>query len=703
MEKNKRAVIIITIIILTILNLFIVFKKDNNIVEKNKVIKLERKEFNIYLQKTVGSKDYDPSTNTAFPMSGYLLNTTKTICYGYNGNKLNSNPVTQELTNDVINGSITINSNNTIYCDLYFDKNETPTISKFNVTGKTSGNQNLTNGFTYQTDNLPFTVTYTDTESDVKQYCINETNSIANCSWQTLSGTSGTYTLTNKNDGTKTMYIFLKDKANNISTSSSKSITVDKTAPVVTSFTLTGTNDTNQTLSNTTTYTHTKNIKYSATITETNMEGYCIYEGSSCSYQTTNTTTLSKLSFTLNDTEGNHTVNFKVKDKAGNESVVDTNSTKTITLDKTNPIATISSKSVTTNSITVTVGNSGTDISGIVQRQCKINDQNNWKDATPEGDCTINSLDNGTELKDGQEYTIQARVKDGSGRWSTNNSSVKVATAKKIITGKSLYDNPPKGMTETEIGEMKRFVGTKEQVDNWVCFGYNDATEDCKDIVENDYVYRIIGINQTGEIKLIKNKPLSKLYAWNSISSAGIEWSGSDLYKNINTTEYLLTLSNYWQSKIEIHTWPQGNIADDNLTAKSLYEVEKSFQTINAKIGLMTLSDYFYANAGENSKCFFNNFSDDTKCLNSWMFINNNNCSLIFQFPLEWTMQAYGPEDPENSKFDTFVWNAGIIDSTVTNGRCKDEFPVRPVFYLSVDTIISSGSGTSTDPFIIAM
>ncbi len=433
MKENKRVVIIISIVILTIINVFLVFKKDSSILEKNKVSKIERKEFNIYLQKTVGSKDYDPSTDTAFPASGYLLNTTKTVCKGYSDQEITPIPVTQELTDGVINGSITINSKNTIYCDLYFDKNETPTINTFNVTGKTSGGTTLSNNFTYQTDNIPFTVTYTDNESDVKQYCINETNSIENCNWQTLSETNS-YSLKDNSDGEKTMYIYLKDKANNVSVTTDKStakIIVDQTKPKITSFTLTGAADEGQQLSSSTEYTHKVGITYNATITESNIESYCVYEDN-CNYQITTSTSFSKVSYTLTNTEGSHTVNIRVKDKAGNESDV---STKSIKLDLNNPsVSKVTYKSKDTSSITVTVeGSDTTDGSGIVKYECSAKEKGVW--FTQVGDtCTV------TGLTDGTEYTIEGRVTDASGRISTNSVSTKQTTtpAYKCASGETL-------------------------------------------------------------------------------------------------------------------------------------------------------------------------------------------------------------------------------------------------------------------------
>ncbi len=481
MNKNKRVGIVIVIILLLILNIFLILKKDNNIVEKNKVIKIERKEFNIYLQQSVGSEDYNPSSSESFPSQGYLLNTTKTVCYDYNGKETSYKP-TQNLVNEIIDGSITIESSNTIYCNLYFDKNEAPIITDFEIKGKTNSNQELNNDFTYQTDSLPFTVEYTDTEEDVKQYCINETEGNDNCNWYSLAE-SNSYSLKDNKDGQKTLHIYLKDKANNISEVQTKSITVDKTKPVINTFTLTGTADEGQQLSNNETYTHTKDITYNANITEENIESYCVYENSGCSYLETIEKEITKKEYNLTESEGIKTLSIKVKDKAGNESTI---STKTITLDLQNPTAGIEEKSKTTDSITVAVGNE-IDKTGIIERQCKINDQNNWTDAEPNGECTISILDDGTALEEGTAYTIEARVRDGSGRYSTNNPSVIVTTDKKGITGKDLItgNNKPNGLSDSILGEsskdsstynddMYRFVGACNA-------GDNNGTGICKD------------------------------------------------------------------------------------------------------------------------------------------------------------------------------------------------------------------------------
>ena len=239
MEKNKRVVIIILIVLLTILNIFLVFKKDTSIVEKSKVSKIERKEFNIYKEQTFNGKDWELSTDTAFPTSGYLLNNEQSKCYGYNDEPITPIPVTQELTKGSIDGRVTIESSNTIYCVLYFDlDNKVPEVNEFSITGKTSSGDTLNNEFTYQTDNIPYILEYGD--NDVTQYCISNTSECTE--WTEIKEKTNTLTI-EATDGEKTMYIYLKDKANNVSETTAKStakITVDQTKPVINTFTLTG-------------------------------------------------------------------------------------------------------------------------------------------------------------------------------------------------------------------------------------------------------------------------------------------------------------------------------------------------------------------------------------------------------------------------------------------------------------------------------
>ncbi len=680
MNKNQKT-IVIAIVLLTIISIITVFKKDTNIVEKNKINKIERKEFSILKEQTYNGEDWKESNDTAFPTSGYLLNTTKTMCYDYNGKEIEYKP-TQELTKGSIDGRVTIESNKTVYCELYFDiDNKVPEVNTFSITGKTSSGDTLNNGYTYGLD-----VTYKGNwlDDDVVQYCISS-NNITCDNWTEISNKDVTVTSPSltSGDGEKTMYIYLKDKANNVSTPSNKSITVDRTAPVVNTFKLTGKADTNQTLSSSTDYTHKVGITYNATIEESNIESYCVYEDN-CDYKTTTSTTLNT-SYTLKDTEGSHSVKIKVKDKAGNESDV---STQSITLDKTNPTATISKNTQDTSSITVIVGYEGQD--SIIARQCRESG-GSWVNASSSGSCTISNL------SDGQTYKIEGRVRDASGRWNTDYPSVSVTTDKKGTPASDLLKNPPKGLTVTDCEGTKRFVGQcdaadngcKEIVDNFVCFGYANES-DCKvALANNEYIYRIIGITSKGEMKLIKNKALAQTYKWHN-SKLDILWNKSDLFSDLNGTAYFSNLLSTWQGKIETYNWPNEDVGSKDFSGDADHNcaTESSSAKIGGKIGLATLSDYYYSNG---CNCASDN---GWFCRAGWLSLRRSGLSPN-QGDLEWLMGR-------SSLYDGMALGFRPSDGGVWYFDMDHNGSVRPVFYLSSDALISSGNGTSTDPFIIA-
>ena len=718
--KRVYGLIAPILFIMELCSIILVMQNYNN-KDKLEVYKTEKtytSGFAMYKQRT--DKTYEEINDTAFPTSGYLLNNEQSKCYGYDNKPITPIPVTQGLTKGSIDGRVTIESSNTIYCVLYFDlDNKVPEVNEFSITGKTSSGTILNNGYTYQTDNIPYTLEYVDT--DVTQYCISNTSECTE--WKEISEKTDTLTIDNS-DGEKTMYIYLKDKANNVSVTTTKStakIIVDQTKPVINTFTLTGTADEGQQLSDSSQYTHTNNITYNATITESNISEYCVYEDN-CSYTSLTSTTLTNQNYTLKDTEGSHTVNIRVKDKAGNESAVET---KSITLDKTNPVATISSSSKDTSSITVTVGYSGND--SIIGRQCRISN-GSWVTASnTNGSCTISNL------KDGTQYTIEGRVRDASGRWNTTYPSVNVTTDKKEITGSYLYSNPPKGLTTTKLGGMKRFVGQCDAadgscsnvVDNFVCFGYTAESECAAPVSENDYLYRIIGITSNGRMKLIKNKPLSGSFVWDSNSRSNITWPNSELFSKLNGNEFLTNLSSNWVDKIVLTSWLYGNYRDglsttdhnyDNETAINQYYVETgqrevmggsgdpvggsmSRWTLSApgRVSLMTPSDFTFAAYGLGTKrCIAG-----VPCEKSWMHVGNNGCSQTYPEGLfrEWTMVREGYV---SEIFQYSVVAEHVRGGYATGGVTTEVGIVRPVFFLSPTTVISSGSGTSTDPYIIS-
>ncbi len=717
MKKNTIMLIMIITISMVLLtwNKSYSYKMDDNEPEE-----IERKEFGIFLEKSQGSQknDTDYESTDTFPNTGYLLNTSKTKCYEYGSDTEIPQAVEQSLTNGVIDGSIIVQSTKSMYCKIYFDKDEKPTVSSFNITGKTSNNEDLNNGFTYQTSDLPITFDYTDKENNVAQYCVSEINNSDSCSWKQLNGKSDIYTLTNTADGLKTIYVYLKDMANNISTAKPTNITVDRTKPVISTLTLTGTKATGTLVAG---YTHTNSIKYSGSITETNMEGYCVGENT-CNSYTNQSKTISG-SLTIGNTEGSHTVVISVKDKAGNITTQNNN----ITLDLKDPTILLSQKNITENTIVVTVTVADTGSSGIKNVTCTAVGNNETKTGTYNSTaktCTFSGL------KDGTIYSITGVATDNSGRSKTS-SAINVTTVKGKLTRENIPSKlfngvNPNGLSNNLLGDMYRFVGTKATVDNWICFGYNNVNTDCKSET-NDYMYRIIGITEDGQMKLIKNTSIMEsttfMYEWDDSEEVDISWPNSSLYKRLNglssgtkqgyrgnanlfidsktsNVQYIQSTGSEenkkWYNKIENHTWKYGTITDRNFDADGGYNIESNFaDNIEAKIGLMYLSDYYYSYATDgsnssNTNCYFNN-----SCMDSWINLCNN--GKISEGSSEWTIQRYGSDFAGNQytwiRCECSYWNVRELNS----GN-----EVRPVFYLNSDVRISGGRGASSDPFIVA-
>ncbi len=702
MKNKKNAIMLIMIITISMVlltwNKSYSYKMDNNEIEETEV---ERKEFGIYLQESGTTyKETD-----AFPNKGYLLNTAKTECHEYGSDNVIPQAVIQSLTNGVIDGSIIVQSTKSMYCKIYFDKDETPTVNSFNITGKTSNNENLNNGFTNQTSNLPITFDYTDTESDVVQYCVSETNNSDSCSWIALTGKSGNYSIINTADGSKIIYLYLKDKANNISTAKTTNITVDRTKPVVKALTLTGTQAAGMTLQSG--YTHTTTVNYTSTITETNMEGYCVGENT-CNSYTNQSKTISG-SLTIGNTEGSHTVVISVKDKAGNTG----SANSTITLDLYNPTISLTQGVVTETSITVNVAI--IDTHNIDNVTCTAVGNNEAKTGTYTNNaCTFSGLNDDTL------YSITVEAMDVSGRKGTGQINVTTLRGKltrENIPSKLFNNVNPNGLSNNLLGDMYRFVGTKATVDNWICFGYNNINTDCKSET-SDYMYRIIGITEDGQMKLIKEKEIWEgnynATRWYSSYQTDVQWPNSDLYKRLNgegsgnvqgwdgntnlfinsntsNVQYIKSggseQETKWYKKIENHTWTYGDTIDVAANADAMYRIESNFGTsLSARIGLMYVSDYYYSYATDGNDSSNTNCRASTACKDSWMNV---------KIP-EWLMTRVVPFRSGFGAWRTEITGQIVFESIDQIMR------VRPVFYLNSDVKISSGAGTSSDPFIIA-
>ena len=265
---------------------------------------------------------------------------------------------------------------------------------------------------------------------------------------------------------------------------------------------------------------------------------------------------------------------------------------------------------------------------------------------------------------------------------------------------------------ETLTKAVEKGYLTKDNVKNFVCFG--STASPCP--TEN--LYRIIGVFNN-QVKLIKwdyakssllgtdgdfsqedsyyfsgeqgESPSSNShYYWNQATSTNT-WSESNLNKVNLNTNFVNNIGTTWSNKIATTTWKVGGGTHANLrnsVPKTAYQNEvgssASATTYDAKIGLMYVSDYYYA-ASPNKWTLVGDNPDFTKSYASakgenWMYGGG----------WDWTIsRTSGYSD---SAFAVpYIGFVGHDYVTFSRG-------VRPSFNLLSSTTYVSGAGSMSDP-----
>ena len=429
------------------------------------------------------------------------------------------------------------------------------------------------------------------------------------------------------------------------------------------------------------TYTTKTSVSTYLSWSDTDISSYCVTTESTsdnCTWNSTSGTSVTG-TYTLTAGDETKTVYAYLKDNAGNisEQVVDT-----IILDTTVPtISSVTKTSDVETSISVSV--TASDTNGISKYYYSIN-SGSYTSSTS-STYTFSGLTKGTS------YTIKVYVEDKAG----NISTVTTKTFKtKIPTPISEYlmSTPTTGLTTTaQEGGLYRYQGTS--ANNYICFGTSDKST-CTGNTDA-YMYRIIGINSSNQLKLIKKESLNSTREWHSSSSSDYPWKSSALYTNLNGSTFL-TNTTYvpegWSDKIATTTWKYGKITTYNATADEIYTIESAYtSTISAKIGLMYMHDYLYGLSGGNNCSSSGAYST---CKTSWLHLSNNDSGAPSSD--EWTMSYYGFYN--NSYYAAYYVNSS---GSISTRSLYNAHSLRPVFYLASDVSIVSGSGTSSDPFII--
>ena len=257
---------------------------------------------------------------------------------------------------------------------------------------------------------------------------------------------------------------------------------------------------------------------------------------------------------------------------------------------------------------------------------------------------------------------------------------------------------------------------TKDNVKNFVCFG--SAASTCP--TEN--LYRIIGVFNN-QVKLVKwdyakssllgtdgdfsqeytsnyfsgeqgESPSSNsLYYWNNDTQTNT-WSESNLNKINLNTNFVNNIGTIWTKKIATTTWKVGGGSWSNIVTsvpKTAYQYEvgssASTTTYDAKIGLMYVSDYYYA-ASSNKWALVGYNTDYSK---SYASAKGENW--LYGGGWDWTISRNSGASDIASR----VRHNGRVDYYYVNSH----FGARPSFSLLSSTTYVSGAGTQSDPIRI--
>ena len=253
---------------------------------------------------------------------------------------------------------------------------------------------------------------------------------------------------------------------------------------------------------------------------------------------------------------------------------------------------------------------------------------------------------------------------------------------------------------------------------NYICL--DNSTGTCED----RHLYRIIGSvyeenAKTDLIKVIKATPITdgttSTFSWDYTSegsyknnwptstlmmllNSGAWWSGtSGRYYNGDITATTVNFTNKGLTEIaqkmvneSLYYLGGWNASSIKITEMYRHERGKTTYSGNAlywigKVGLMYPSDYGYA-AGYDCATDTNMNSYNSSCYQKdWLYNSSG---------FQWLMSPY-------SDYSNYAWPVNS-NGNVNNIRGTNYIVlVSPVFYLTSDVSITSGTGTSSDPYLV--
>jgi len=283
------------------------------------------------------------------------------------------------------------------------------------------------------------------------------------------------------------------------------------------------------------------------------------------------------------------------------------------------------------------------------------------------------------------EQLANLRVNDVYVKVEDKFENMSEVVGKSIRLGELVYDET----TDNNI----RYIGANPN--NYVTF--------------NNELWRIIGSfnnivdgegNSATRLKIIRNQSIGNM-EYNSDWKVN-NWAVVTLNKYLNGT-YHDSLTEESKNLIANVLWNRGEINNFNRIASEYYKMERSSltslgnpSTWIGKIALIYPSDFGFATNGNGSlsgrnACLNRQMGPTNGWSNNWGSCQSNSWLFIKE---SWFLTSvYG--------ISVMTYNDGYVRSNGFGQGSTSQ--IKPALYLNNDAKIISGTGTSTDPFILAM
>lgn len=266
------------------------------------------------------------------------------------------------------------------------------------------------------------------------------------------------------------------------------------------------------------------------------------------------------------------------------------------------------------------------------------------------------------------------------------------ANEKGVIISETLKDRIGKGDgIEEDPYTLGRYIYTGLNVKNYLEY--------------SDKLWRIVSIEKDGSLLLLDTVKYST-DSWDS-TSKGVWGDNSTLYMNLNNS-YIATLAD--TSKALRHNWYVSIIYPEQSTSffsiNDLVMQEEKSNTVSAKVGLLSLSDYIKATT--NAECKNDVFGQDDEITGG---VITENCSSWLSEYKSWTIDINGEKGSDDEGYAFYIGDKTIIDPTTNTNRTlhnvaldkitDETLDVYPVIDLDRNSVIKGGDGTQGNPYVL--